>query len=40
LLNDSVTSLLISDVLRDEETFSASSVDELLGLLGIDLLLG
>ena len=40
LLNDSVTSLLIPDVLRDEETFSASSVDELLGLLGIDLFLG
>ena len=40
LLNDSVAALLIPDVLGDEETFSTSSVDELLGFLSIDLLLG
>lgn len=40
LLNDSVTSLLIPDVLRAKDTFSTSSVDELLGLLGVNLLLG
>ena len=40
LLNDSVTSLLIPDVLRNEETFSTSSVDELLSLLGVNLFLG
>jgi hypothetical protein len=40
LFNDSVTSLLIPDILGKEETLPASSDDELLGLLGIDLLLG
>jgi hypothetical protein len=40
LLNDSVTSLLIPDVLGDEETFSTSSVDELLGFFGVNLFLG
>ena len=40
LLNDSVAALLIPDVLGDEETFSTSSVDELLGLLGVNLFLG
>jgi hypothetical protein len=40
LFNDSVTSLLIPDVLGDKETFSACSVDELLGLLGVNLFLG
>jgi hypothetical protein len=40
LLNDSVTSLLVPDILGDKETLSTSSVDELLGLLGVNLFLG
>ena len=40
LLNDSVTSLLIPDILGAKDTFSTSSVDELLGLLGVNLFLG
>jgi len=40
LLNDSVTSLLVPDVLGDEEAFLTGSNDELLGLFSIDLLFG
>ena len=40
LLNDSVTSLLVPDILGDEETFLTGSNDELLGLFSINLLFG
>lgn len=40
LLNDSVTSLLVPDILGYEETFLTGSDDELLGLFSIDLLFG
>jgi hypothetical protein len=40
LLDDGLAAGLVSDVLRDAKTDSASSLDEPLGLVGIDLLLG
>lgn len=40
LLDNSVTSLLVPDILGDEETFLTGSNDELLGLFSIDLLFG
>ena len=38
--NDSLASLLVSDVLRDEQALLASGSDELLGLFGVDLFFG
>jgi hypothetical protein len=39
LVDNADTALLVSDVLREQETFPASRIDERLGLLSIDLLL-
>jgi hypothetical protein len=39
-LDDPLATGLVSDVLGDLEALSTSGVDELLGLVGIDLLLG
>lgn len=39
-LNHPVAALLVSDVLGEEETLSPGSSNELLGLVGVDLLLG
>lgn len=39
-LDDSVTALLVSDILGDEKAFPTGGIDELLGLVGVDLFFG